>query len=299
MQCKSRRRHRVHRTVSSGAKQEGAAETKRQQKAEEGDPTPRTVSSRAEQAAGAAAPRTGASGDKWRPDATDGCIRDGTRRRRCRPPDWIIQGEAAAERQGLDHPGRIKQQEPPHPRLDHPGTRGGRTPRTGASAVDRQQEPTHPRHENRRTRGGQTSLTGRSGLEQEGAATSPGAGERWSAAPGRIARGGSTRRGPHPQDWSLQGKEAGRGGGNRRPRPRWCSEGDKPGSNAKDNAVEMQRCREVDKAEETQGSKDEDGAVVKQRNRPMDKAGVMQRSSCEIKAVVQQRGGGEDEAAKR
>ena len=136
MQCKSRRRHGVPRTGSSGAKQEGAAETKRQQKAEEGDPTPRTVSSRAEEAAGAAAPRTGASGDKWRPDATDGCIRDGTRRRGCRPPDWVIRGEATAKRHGLDHPGRIKQQEPPHPGLDHPGTRGSRTPRTGASGLD-------------------------------------------------------------------------------------------------------------------------------------------------------------------
>ena len=124
MQCKSRRRHRVHRTVSSGAKQEGAAETKRQQKAEEGAPTPRTVSSRAEQAAGAAAPRTGASGDKWRPDATDGCIRDGTRRRRCRPPDWIIRGEAAAERQGLDHPGRIKQQGAAAPQTGSSGDKG-------------------------------------------------------------------------------------------------------------------------------------------------------------------------------
>ena len=45
------------------AKQEGAAETQRQQKAEEGDPMPRTGTSGVEQAAGAAAPRTGSSGD--------------------------------------------------------------------------------------------------------------------------------------------------------------------------------------------------------------------------------------------
>ena len=106
-------------------------------------------------------------------------------------------------------------------------------------------------------------------------------------------------RGLHPPGWSVQGKVAARGEENRRPRPRWCSQGDKPESNAKDNAEEMQRGREVDKAEETQGSKDEDGAVVKQRNRPMDKAGLMQRTSCEEKAVVQQRGGGNAEAAKR
>ena len=84
---------------------------------------------------------------------------------------------------------------------------------------------------------------------------------------------------------------AARGEGNRGLRPRWCS-------NAKDNAEEMQRGREVYEAVETQGSKDEDGAVVKQRNRTMHEAGVMQRSSCEEKAVVQQRGGSENEAAK-
>ena len=58
------------------------------------------------------------------------------------------------------------------------------------------------------------------------------------------------------------------GEGNRRPRPRWCREGVKARSNAKDNAEDMQRGREGDEAEQTQGSKDKDGAVVKQRNRP-------------------------------
>ena len=29
-----------------------------------------------------------------------------------------------SRRPGLDHPGRIKQQEPPHPGLDHSGTSG-------------------------------------------------------------------------------------------------------------------------------------------------------------------------------
>ena len=86
------------RTDSSGVKQEGAAETKRQQKAEEGDPMPRNETSGAEQAAGDAAPRTGSSGDKWRPDTPDGRIRDRTRSRGCRPPVWIIRGQVAAER---------------------------------------------------------------------------------------------------------------------------------------------------------------------------------------------------------
>ena len=154
MQCKSRRKHGVPRTGSSGAKQEGASETKRQQNAEEADPTFRTGTSRAEPAAGAAAPRTGASGDKWQRDAPDGCIREGTRSRGCRPRDWIIRRQAAAERHGRDHPGRIKQQEPPHPGLAHPGTRGGLTPRTGTSGVDQAAGANAPTTRSRWTRGG-------------------------------------------------------------------------------------------------------------------------------------------------
>ena len=69
-------------------------------------------------------PRTAASGDKWLPDALDDCIRDGTRSRA--PPDWIIRGQAAAERHGLDHPGWIKQHEPPHPGLDQPVRQWGK-----------------------------------------------------------------------------------------------------------------------------------------------------------------------------
>ena len=85
---------------------------------------PWTGISGAEQAAGAPACRTEASRDKWRPDAPDGRMRDGTRSRGCRPPDWIIRGQAAARRQGLDHPRRIKQQKPPHPRLESSGDQG-------------------------------------------------------------------------------------------------------------------------------------------------------------------------------
>ena len=106
--AKSRRRHGVPKTGSYGAQQEGAAETKRQQNAEEGVPTHRTGSSRAELAAGAAAPRTGASGDKWLPDAPDGRVRDGTRsttppqtgssgnKRRPNAPDRIIRGGSSS-----------------------------------------------------------------------------------------------------------------------------------------------------------------------------------------------------------
>ena len=63
----------------------------------------------------------------------------------CRPPEWIIRGQAAAERHGLDHPGRIKQQEPPHPGLDHPGTSGSRTPWTGSSGADQTAGAAAPR----------------------------------------------------------------------------------------------------------------------------------------------------------
>ena len=64
---------------------------------------PLTGTSGAEQAAGAAACRTGSSGDKWRPEAPDGRIRNGTRSRGCRPLDWIIRGQVAAERHGQEH----------------------------------------------------------------------------------------------------------------------------------------------------------------------------------------------------
>ena len=63
---------------------------------------PRTGTSGAEQAAGAAASRTGLSGDKWRPGAPDGRIRDRTRSRGCHPLHWIISGQAAAERHGQE-----------------------------------------------------------------------------------------------------------------------------------------------------------------------------------------------------
>ena len=52
------------------------------------------------------------------------------------PPDWIIRGQAAADRHGRGHPGWIKQHEPPHPGLDHPGTKGGQAPWTGSSGVE-------------------------------------------------------------------------------------------------------------------------------------------------------------------
>ena len=79
------------------------------------------------------------------PDAPEWNLQGGTISKGRRPPDWIIRGQAAARCHGLDHPGRIKLQEPPHPGLDHEGTRGGRAPRTGTSGVDHAAGATAPR----------------------------------------------------------------------------------------------------------------------------------------------------------
>ena len=124
-----------------------------------GGQTPRTGASGTEQGAGAAAPRTGTSQDKRGPNATDWIIGGGSSSTSCRTPGWIIRGQRAARRPGLEHP-----------------------------VWNRQQEPAHPQHESGGTRGGQTPWTGASGAEQEGAATTTGAAERWYAAPGRNAR---------------------------------------------------------------------------------------------------------------
>ena len=83
-------------TRMSGPKTKKGAKTKRHRKAEEGVRTPLTASSEAKQAAGAAAPQTGSSGDKWRPDPPDRIIRDGTSSRSRRPPDCNVRGQAAA-----------------------------------------------------------------------------------------------------------------------------------------------------------------------------------------------------------
>ena len=100
-----------------------------------GSQTPRTGASGTEQGAGAS-PRTGSSGDKRRPNATDWIIWGGSSSTSRRTPDWITRGQRAARRLGLEHPGRNRQQEPPHPRHDSRGTRGGQTPRTGASGAE-------------------------------------------------------------------------------------------------------------------------------------------------------------------
>ena len=81
----------------------------------------------------------------------------------------------------LEHPGLNKRQGPPPPRQEHPRTRGGRRPRLD-----------HPW----RTRYGEPQP------------------QNWNI------QGGRHRRSPHPPDWSVRGKVAARGKGERRPRPR-------------------------------------------------------------------------------
>ena len=75
--------------------------------AEEGVTTPRTGTSGAEQAAGAAT-----------------------------PPDWSTWGQVAAKRPGRAHLGRNKEQGQPSPGVEHPRTGGGRTPRTRTTATE-------------------------------------------------------------------------------------------------------------------------------------------------------------------
>ena len=72
------------------------------------------------------------------PDALDWNIRGGTSSRSCCPLDGIIRGQGTARHPGLDHPGWIRQQEPPHPGLDRQGTRGGQTSRTGSSGAEQE-----------------------------------------------------------------------------------------------------------------------------------------------------------------
>ena len=88
-----------------------------------------------EQAGRAAAPQTGSSGDKRRPDAPDCIIRVGSSCRTWRIPDWIIRARTTrsghnwkgtiiranqACRPGQDCWGRIKQKESPPPGLQRP-----------------------------------------------------------------------------------------------------------------------------------------------------------------------------------
>ena len=108
---------------------------------------PRTGASEKEHGTGAAAPRTGSSGDRQRPDARNRTILSGSSSRWCRTPDWIIRGGGAARRPGLEHPGWNRQQEPPQPGHEGRGTHDGQMRRTGTAGAEQEGAATTPRAE--------------------------------------------------------------------------------------------------------------------------------------------------------
>ena len=103
--------------------------------------TPRTGSSGAEQAAGAAPRRTRSSGEKGRPDAPDWKIRGGSGSRSQRTQDRIDNGHVAGRRPGLEHPGQNKKERPQLPR---PG-KDGLPPRAGLPVADQPERDPTPR----------------------------------------------------------------------------------------------------------------------------------------------------------
>ena len=133
------------RTGASGTEQGARAPPGQDHQGTSGDRTPRTASSGLGQAARAAAPRTGSSEDKGRPDAPDWNIQGGTGRRSHRTHDTKDQGHVVGRCPGLQHlrqnkkgrpqppglgkdgscPGRINQKGSPPPGLERPGERGG------------------------------------------------------------------------------------------------------------------------------------------------------------------------------
>ena len=121
---------------------------------------PRTGSSRAEQAAGAAPPQDWIIQGQVAADAPDWNIRGRTRIRRSpnkkeQPKPQDSNGRSKqAWRTGQEHPGRNKQQEPPPPGLAHPGTSGGGCPGLEHPGRSKQQEPPPPGLEHPGTSGG-------------------------------------------------------------------------------------------------------------------------------------------------
>ena len=106
-----------------------------------GSRTPWTGSSGADQAARAAATRTGSSGDKRRPGAPDWNIRDGSGSRSQRTHDTKIDGHVAGRRPGLEHPGQSRKERPQTP---GPG-KEGLPPRAGLPGADQSEGVPIPR----------------------------------------------------------------------------------------------------------------------------------------------------------
>ena len=133
------------RTVASGTEQGARAPRELDHPGTSGSRAPRTGSSRVHQGARAAAPRTGSSGDKGRPDAPDWNIRGGTSSRRHRTHNRKVEGHEVGRRPGLGHLGQNKKERPQPPgpgkdglppRAGMPGAEqpeGVPTPRAGAS----------------------------------------------------------------------------------------------------------------------------------------------------------------------
>ena len=96
-----------------------------------GGRTPRTGTSGVDQAARGAAPWTGSSGNKGRPDAPDWNIRGGTGSRSHRIHDTKVEGHVVGRRPGLEHQGQHKKEWPQPP---GPGKDG--MPRAGMPGAD-------------------------------------------------------------------------------------------------------------------------------------------------------------------
>ena len=115
-----------------------------------GDQTPWRGSSGVEQAAGAPAPRDRIIQGQVAADVTYWINRSRTKIRRSQnkkeqpnphnSSGWVKEGW----RPGQKQLGQIKQQEPPPPRLHHPGTSGGGRPGMEHPGRIKQQEPAPP-----------------------------------------------------------------------------------------------------------------------------------------------------------
>ena len=240
---------------SEGAKEQQRSRDEAKERPE--DQTPWTGSSGADQAAEAATPRTESSRDKWRAGALDWIIWGGTNSRSHRPPDCNIRGQEAADAPDWNIPGGTsrRSRRPPdwsfqgQVAADAPDSniRGGTSSRSRRPADWSIQGQVVEDAPDWNIRG--TTRTGRSGHNPQDRNIL----RKCPDALGRVVRGGSTRRSPHPPDRS--------------------------GTSTKDNAMEEQIYRA------------EDAAQGKQRRSPEGEAAVKQRSGHEGKDAVEQRSG--------
>ena len=118
-----------------------------------------------------------------------------------------------SRRLGLKHTGRNKQQGPPPPGLEHPGTFGGQTPQTGASGAE-QGAWAPPGMDHPGTSGGRTPRTGSSGVDQAARAAAPRNGSSGDKArpdaPEWNIRAGTGSRSHRIHDTKVEGHMVGR-----------------------------------------------------------------------------------------